>query len=334
MFRSDIRHSLRALITLLICNSPLAGADVPASPDAVPNAYSVLQRHGLLESEAPAAANNPPVVSQTAPPDAVPDAYGVLERHGLLQAETPAAAKSTPVVPQAAPSGTAPDAYGVLQRLGLLQTATPAAAKSAPLVSLPAPSTRPSRKVALPTATTLTETAILPRAYQRLRALGLLKSDPSSRSATPIIADMRPKADRVLVDKSERKLFLIRNGEPFREYRISLGKAPDGPKLQEGDLRTPEGVYTLDWRNPKSGFYKSIHISYPNDNDRLQAQKRGVQPGGMIMIHGEHYIPSLSRIYRLASKKDWTDGCIAINNEEMDELWLTVADGTPIEIRP
>ncbi|MBP8926956.1 MAG: L,D-transpeptidase family protein [Pseudomonadales bacterium] len=145
---------------------------------------------------------------------------------------------------------------------------------------------------------------------------------------------MRPKADRVLVDKSERKLFLLRNGQAFREFRISLGQAPEGPKMQEGDLRTPEGVYTLDWRNPKSGFYKSIHISYPNDNDRLQAQKRGVSPGGMIMIHGEHYIPSLSRIYRLASKKDWTEGCIAINNEEMDELWVTVADGTPIEIRP
>ena len=107
----------------------------------------------------------------------------------------------------------------------------------------------------------------------------------------------------MLVDKSERKLFLLRNGQAFREFRISLGKAPEGPKLQEGDLRTPEGVYTLDWRNPKSGFYKSIHISYPNENDRLQAQKRGVSPGGMIMIHGEHYIPSLSRIYRLASKE-------------------------------
>ena len=208
------------------------------------------------------------------------------------------------------------------------------AAKSAPVISLPAPSTRPSRTVAVPTATSLTETDVLPRAYQRLRALGLLKSEPSSKSATALIADTRPKADRVVVDKSERKLFLMRNGQTFREFRISLGKAPEGPKLQEGDLRTPEGVYTLDWRNPKSGFYKSIHISYPNENDRLQALKRGVSPGGMIMIHGEHYIPSLSRIYRLASKKDWTEGCIALNNEEMDELWVTVADGTPIEIRP
>jgi L,D-peptidoglycan transpeptidase YkuD (ErfK/YbiS/YcfS/YnhG family) len=252
----------------------------------------------------------------------------------LALALLPAGNPSMAVADSLATSDPVPDAYSVLQRHGLLEAATPVAAKSAPVISLPAPSTRPSRTVAVPTATSLTETDVLPRAYQRLRALGLLKSEPSSKSATALIADTRPKADRVVVDKSERKLFLMRNGQTFREFRISLGKAPEGPKLQEGDLRTPEGVYTLDWRNPKSGFYKSIHISYPNENDRLQALKRGVSPGGMIMIHGEHYIPSLSRIYRLASKKDWTEGCIALNNEEMDELWVTVADGTPIEIRP
>lgn len=145
----------------------------------------------------------------------------------LALALLPAGNPSMAVADSLATSDPVPDAYSVLQRHGLLEAATPVAAKSAPVISLPAPSTRPSRTVAVPTATSLTETDVLPRAYQRLRALGLLKSEPSSKSATALIADTRPKADRVVVDKSERKLFLMRNGQTFREFRISLGKAPE-----------------------------------------------------------------------------------------------------------
>jgi lipoprotein-anchoring transpeptidase ErfK/SrfK len=263
---------------------------------------------------------------------------------GLLVAGMPQALADSPGADPTA------SAYSVLQRHGLLVSAAANSAPSTPArrannrvvaARIPAPQTlatsqpvRSERPVTAPSLNTLSESEVLPRAYQRLRALGLLKSEPGARTSPAIAMDTRPKADRVVVDKSERKLFLMRNGKPFREFRISLGRAPEGPKLREGDNRTPEGVYTLDWRNPKSGFYKSMHISYPNDDDRLRAQKLGVSPGGNIMIHGEHYIPSLSRIYRMARNKDWTEGCIAIHNEDMDELWVTVADGTPIEIRP
>jgi len=141
-------------------------------------------------------------------------------------------------------------------------------------------------------------------------------------------------ADLVLVKKSQRKLQLIKNGQVVREYRIALGDQPYGHKMQEGDERTPEGSYILDWRNPNSRFYKSIHVSYPNDQDIRFARYMGVSPGGMIMIHGQpDYIrsPKMRAQYQ---RRDWTDGCIAVQNEEMDEIWRAVRDGTPIRILP
>jgi murein L,D-transpeptidase YafK len=176
-------------------------------------------------------------------------------------------------------------------------------------------------------------------AYAVLQRLGLLPKPDSATSAGT--ADrLRPTApqrerlvDRVVVDKSDRKLLLLKNGQPVREYAVSLGGQPHGKKIREGDMRTPEGVYTLDWRNPDSRFYKSIHISYPNEQDRAHAERLGVSPGGMIMIHGEHYLAAMRNLYRRV-RKDWTEGCIAILNENMDELWRLVDDGTPIEIRP
>jgi murein L,D-transpeptidase YafK len=148
----------------------------------------------------------------------------------------------------------------------------------------------------------------------------------------PLGASEAPRADLVLVRKAERKLYLVRDGVPFREYAIALGESPVGHKIMEGDRRTPEGRYLLDWRNPESRFYKSIHISYPSPSDELMAEALGVSPGGMIMIHGESEIPVLRRAN--ASKDDWTDGCIAVRNEAMEEIWRIVSDGTPIEILP
>ena len=127
---------------------------------------------------------------------------------------------------------------------------------------------------------------------------------------------------------------LHKQGAVYRTYRISLGDQPRGHKLQEGDERTPEGNYVLDWRNPNSAFYKSIHVSYPNALDRTVARSLGVSPGGMIMIHG---LPNWLSSPRLAAeyrRRDWTDGCIAVGNEEMDEIWQLVRDGTPITILP
>jgi murein L,D-transpeptidase YafK len=141
--------------------------------------------------------------------------------------------------------------------------------------------------------------------------------------------------DRVVVKKGERRLELHWGGEVYRSYKISLGDNPRGHKMMEGDERTPEGNYILDWRNPNSSYYKSIHISYPNALDRSVARSLGVSPGGMIMIHGlPNWLssPSLADEYR---RLDWTDGCIAVgSNAEMEEIWRLVRDGTPITILP
>lgn len=146
------------------------------------------------------------------------------------------------------------------------------------------------------------------------------------------LAQALPKADFVLVKKSERKLYLLQRGQPFREYRVALGKVPRGHKMKEGDKRTPEGRYMLDFKNENSDFYKSIRISYPNRVDSALARQFGYRPGGAIMIHGQGEDTELSPYVRQAF--NWTDGCIAVTNEEMDEIWSAVDIGTPIEILP
>lgn len=140
------------------------------------------------------------------------------------------------------------------------------------------------------------------------------------------------RADKVLVIKNKRLLLLLKDGEIFRTYKVALGKQPSGHKTMQGDRRTPEGKYVLDSRNPRSKYHLAIHISYPNASDLLSAHKRGVAPGGDIMIHG--LPPGSSKVGELHSFLDWTDGCIAVTNTEMEEIWQLVADGTPIEIRP
>ena len=140
------------------------------------------------------------------------------------------------------------------------------------------------------------------------------------------------KADLVVVRKSARKLQLLHSGRVIKSYRIALGWDPKGPKRQEGDGRTPEGVYTLDWRNANSSFYRSIHVSYPRRGDDLHAVRWGVSPGGQIMLHG---LPNGLRAEEVGHPEvDWTNGCIALTNEEIDEIWTWVEDGTTIIIYP
>lgn len=139
-------------------------------------------------------------------------------------------------------------------------------------------------------------------------------------------------ADSVIVDKSERKLYLLRDGIKYREYSVALGPRPRGHKLSAGDERTPEGSYILDAKNAKSDFYKAIHISYPNKQDIKRALENGAAPGGSIMIHGMPNNTTLSP--ELIQKFNWTDGCIAVTNEDMDEIWSAIKPGTPIEILP
>jgi murein L,D-transpeptidase YafK len=146
------------------------------------------------------------------------------------------------------------------------------------------------------------------------------------------VASAKRKADKAVVAKSERTLTLMSQGKVIRSYKVALGGTPVGRKEQQGDHKTPEGHYVLDRRNAKSRFYKSIHVSYPNEEDRRRAAERGVSPGGDIMIHG---LPNGFRWLGAAHRaKDWTDGCIAVTDSEMDEIWELVPDGTPIEIRP
>jgi murein L,D-transpeptidase YafK len=140
------------------------------------------------------------------------------------------------------------------------------------------------------------------------------------------------KADRVVVFKGERKLVLMRGEEVVKVYEIALGRYPKGHKISDGDQRTPEGSYVLDYRLPRSGFHKAIHISYPNESDEARAASLGVNPGGRIMIHGLPNRVSASAVNH--PKLDWTQGCIAVTNREMDEIWAAVEDGTPIEIYP
>ena len=138
------------------------------------------------------------------------------------------------------------------------------------------------------------------------------------------------QADFVLVDKSDRMLWLYAGGRVIRQFSgLQFGDQPAGHKQFEGDERTPEGRYTIDYGNPQSGYHLSLHISYPNAADRAYAAAQGRPPGGLIFIHGQ---PNALRDGRVEG--DWTDGCIALANHEIEELWALVGDGTPIEIRP
>ena len=141
-----------------------------------------------------------------------------------------------------------------------------------------------------------------------------------------------PTADKVLVEKAARKLHLLKNGKAIRTFDIALGMYPVGDKSNEGDQKTPEGMYTLDVRNPDSDFFLSIHISYPNSADNHEARVKGLDPGGQIMIHGQPNEPSYSAAFY--DKEDWTNGCIAVSNSDMIDIWLMTPNDIPIEIRP
>ena len=146
------------------------------------------------------------------------------------------------------------------------------------------------------------------------------------------VAQGNTAVDHVVVYKHDRRLVLLSTGKEVKSYRVALGAEPSGPKTRQGDHRTPEGSYVLDSRNGRSQFYKAYHISYPSSKDILSARKLGVAPGGDIMLHG------LGKGYGWVGKAhalhDWTDGCVAVTNEEIDEIWTLVRVGTPIEIKP
>src|SRR5580658_3975841 len=148
----------------------------------------------------------------------------------------------------------------------------------------------------------------------------------ASTAAEPLLAD------RVIVRKSERRMYLMHGETVLRSYRVALGLNPVGPKEQEGDSRTPEGHYQLTRRNPHSEYFLSIQVSYPNDRDLQRARRNRLTPGGSIMIHG---LPNdLRREPDYYEKRDWTDGCIAVSDSDMLEIWLMTPQDVPIDILP
>lgn len=185
----------------------------------------------------------------------------------------------------------------------LLLIATVASADTAPvrLAGAPAPAPRVARRVMTPLESAMSR----PKAYS---------------------------ADSIVLDKSERRLTMFYRGREVRSYEVALGKNPVGPKMRRGDGRTPEGLYFIEARNPESKYHLSLRISYPAEKDRERAARRRVSPGGDIMIHG---LPvAFSTVGALHRQQDWTEGCVAVTNEEIEEIWRAVPNGARILIRP
>lgn len=186
-----------------------------------------------------------------------------------------------------------------------------------------------------PDAATAPTTSVVGEPAAQLAALGagvVSGTDKTSGAAGAGPSTSFESADRVIVDKSDRRLYLLKHGKVVAEYPIKLGLNPYGHKQQEGDFRTPEGKYTLSRRNSRSDFFLAIQVSYPNKEDAAVAKENGWQPGGLIMIHGQPNVPK--RPADFYANRDWTDGCIALSNADMVDVWLRTTVGTPIEIRP
>jgi hypothetical protein len=199
---------------------------------------------------------------------------------------------------------------------------TPAATSSS-VASVTAPAVEPVTRVAAATGAVADSAGASPS----VGAGAMATSTRASAGATAF-----EEADKVLVVKHERRLYLQHNGRTIAEYPVKLGLNPYGHKQQEGDFRTPEGKYELVRRNPRSDFFLSILVSYPNHEDEALARQNGWRPGGMIMIHGQPNVPR--RGLEFYSTRDWTDGCIALSNSDMVDVWLRTGVGLPIEIRP
>lgn len=158
-----------------------------------------------------------------------------------------------------------------------------------------------------------------------------LRPAPAVAAIPPPLVAPAERADRIVVDKGERRLYLMRKGAVIDAFSVALGSDPAGDKVQDGDGRTPDGLYTIDAKSPKSAYHLSLHISYPDAEDRAEAARRGVKPGGDIAIHG---LPDgLAMVGALHRLFDWTNGCIAVTDTEIERIWARVAVGTPIEIK-
>jgi hypothetical protein len=200
----------------------------------------------------------------------------------------------------------------------------------APATVTPVAAPAPTVPVAEPGAVTAAPPAAVP--FSSISSAGETSgSGPMLPAAQRFVAD-HVQADRILVEKGARQLKLLNRGEVIAQYPIRLGLSPKGDKQYEGDFRTPEGVYHITRRNPYSDFFLSVQVSYPNDEDLARARAEGMRPGGLIMIHGQPNVPRKPRDYY--AQNDWTDGCIAVSNSDMVDIWRRTRVGIPIEIRP
>ncbi len=167
-------------------------------------------------------------------------------------------------------------------------------------------------------------------------APNIVKAEQSARLAGTIPVRYHPDvyADYILVEKGKRRMTLYNGGRVLKRYKIAIGKGGDGPKVRQGDMRTPEGLYYIEGRNPDSSFHLSLKISYPDEADVARAEALGYDPGGDIVIHGVRNGTSPYKHHKYRYPNDWTEGCIAVTNAEMEEIWRMVPDGTMIAIRP
>jgi len=213
------------------------------------------------------------------------------------------------------------------------QHQVPPAARTTPVP--PAASTTP----VAPAAFTTSAVASIATAFTSVSSLGPDGSLPAS-GAGPLLppgvpavsATGMPVAERIVIEKRQRRLLLMNGGEVVAIYPVKLGLSPVGHKQYEGDFRTPEGSYFLSRRNPRSEYFLSLEVSYPNEADRARAKAEGLRPGGLIMIHGQPNVRTRPPEYY--AKADWTNGCIAVSNSDMIEIWQRTRVGMPIEIRP
>ena len=226
----------------------------------------------------------------------------------------------------------------------LLAVAGLAAAQGFSSVSSQPPAQRPSppaasTTAAAPAAFTTSAVAAVATAFTSVSSLGPDGSLPASGAGPQlppgvpaISATGVPVAERIVIEKRTRRLLLMNGGEVIAAYPVKLGLSPVGHKQYEGDYRTPEGSYFLSRRNPRSEYFLSLEVSYPNEQDRERARKAGLRPGGLIMIHGQPNVRTRPPEYY--ANTDWTNGCIAVSNSDMIDIWQRTRLGMPIEIRP
>jgi lipoprotein-anchoring transpeptidase ErfK/SrfK len=246
------------------------------------------------------------------------------------------AAVAVPPVAAGAPAAAVPAAAALATATSSAPTAPPVTEPTTSTVpaftSRPAPAVAPvvpAPDSSQPAAAALAFSSVSsPNAGRSVGAGGAGPLLPASDGSGPAFEF----ADRIVIEKGARRLYLLRGDDVIVEYPVKLGLNPYGHKQREGDFRTPEGTYHLSRRNPRSEFFLSVEVSYPNEADRARARQSGVRPGGLIMIHGQPNVPRKTPDYYASN--DWTDGCIAVSNSDMVDIWQRTRLGMPIEIRP